>query len=441
MISKILSLTLISLIYSATPGWASLNPADKVKMKKVYGLDFGNPTHQSWYLEAKREGRGEETQRPWYVTKGYLPALGGAAVAAPAPAPAAGGGGAMGGLVIDYDHDDSLRAAAVIILRNYSLSHTDGVYIRATFDLLKSTRNIPTKAEIERLYDSRLTPFIRKIRNIIHKIDSTPFDTLKTFTEDAIKSLPPEALSIRTVAASEDAQAVIDYIKELLSDQIEILKKAKNRKDLKGAGYAKRGMIINILYGGNEAFQDAASNTTPSMIDGPNSLFKERTTLIRALEYKAVMKNFRNEMKRCETEKFLPLIQILRLPAPTYRPATPVFVSRIIDRLDDPVHMVINGLITKHLLPVHAGAILSRLLEHKQTASLFNDLDKFIDKKPQEAQKKARQKYAILEALSKRQASVEPVKPITGRMAQQDVKTTMDNIKVLLENAIRAGEK
>src|SRR3989344_3303560 len=87
MITKLIFISFIVLVYGFA-GHTTTKPTDRLKMDKIQGLNKDDPTHYSWYIEAKH--RKQENNRQWYVDRGYLPPLGGGSIGAT-------GGGTMGG--------------------------------------------------------------------------------------------------------------------------------------------------------------------------------------------------------------------------------------------------------------------------------------------------------------------------------------------------------
>lgn len=415
------------------PTFAAIRPQDRANTTRTCFtgphdcLDGTNDAHVRAYKAAVAAGRKKDRQ--FYEDLGILPPLGGAH-AAP------GGFG-----YIDFTDDDSMRYAAPLILHHYKMPHKDDLYINATFDLLKMHSRVPTKAEIEHLYDSRLTPFIRRAKRLIDTIDTATLHHVQTEAQAVIDTIPADGLNVRTVAGCLDAQAAISFIKQAIEQQIDLLQAAADLTVLDSDAYQKRTFIVNIFYGGNDPFQKAASNTTPSMFDVLSALFNKRSLAIYRLENALIMDHFDVILAQCNANQHLPLISWLKLPAPGGGNTSPRLASTIIDRMEPKALQFLSGLINKYLPQPHAGAILHVLLQDKDTAALYANLDKFIHQKPQETQKKARSKFGILEALAKRESSLDATKKIIGPGARQEVKTVMDNLHLLLQNAVDHGEK
>lgn len=410
--------------------FAAIRPQDRDNVRETgLPLDATDDKHvRAW----KSATPAQRNDYGYYEALGLLPPRGGA--------PHAAAAGGIGGLFIDYTDEDSMRDAAPIILRSYRLPPRDDLYIAPTVHLLRMHHRIPTKNEIEREYDARLTPFVRTTKSLVDNIDSKSMHEVNTEFTAAINALPPEALNLRTVAGSADAQAAIAYMKTLLDQQIRLLK-GHGLAIIHTPQYENRGYAINILYGGNLAFQHAASSTFPAMTDVLGASFTARSHLIHQLQYDAVMSDFAPTLAKCKGDQFFPLIEILMLPPPASTATSADLASRLLDRMEPTVITTMQALITRHLPHLHAGAILSLLLKNKEAESIFRDLDKFIDQKPQEVQKKARAKYGVLEALSKRSDALDPTKKINGPGGRADLKKVMDNLELLLQNAVKYGER
>lgn len=413
----------LSLLNDSTA--ATIRAVDRQNVsKQARFLDPDNDVHVRAFMDAPKEDR---TDRDYYVGIHLLPPLGGA--------PMHGG---MPGLHIDYAHEESLRAAAPIILHNYGLPSADDLYINATVDLLRMHRRIPTQMEIQHLYDSRLTPFTRNMNDFMRGIPHKDGPALIAEARILINTLPGEAKNIRTVAGSLDAQAVLSSIKQLLARQVTMLSTAADIGVYEDPEYDKLTHIINILYGGNEAFQDAASQTTPSMFAALNGLFDARSKAKYRLDNNFVMNRFDAEIQICTDQQLVPLIEILKLPGG--HPASPQLASRVLGRMAPDINKKFISLL-KHLPQVHAGALLDLLFKDKDTAAIWANVDGFKLGKEVEAQKKISVMYNLILALVNREASVERAKKINGPGSRGERDAVMEQLRQIVASAFAHGER
>ncbi|MFN7662694.1 MAG: hypothetical protein ACK5PQ_03100 [Alphaproteobacteria bacterium] len=434
MIKKITTLTSLFLILSLTESHSAARPIRSVDRRNVQALarflDPNNDAHVVAFMNASKEDR---VDRDHYVGLGLLAPLGGAPV---------GAGPAGGGIQINYDDETSLRHFAIIFLRKYALPHDDDLYILAAYDLLRDKRAIPTKDQIEDLYESRLTPFIRQLNRLKKDIDRVSYKDLKKATEDLMDELPELAKDTRKVKTSPEAAAIIALMKQLVNQQTELLKAAKNTKVSKELSYTKRDMMINIFLNPHNNFSTAAGEAR--LLEEFFSSQRTRNYARYLLSYNTVTKNYKTELKSAIHNGHLPLIKMLKLPYPNPKWTSKELATNLFERMTPASKHALPVLIDNLVPPNHAGALLHWLLKDPMNRFIYTDFIKATDKKPREFADSARMKEAIMNALSQRQLTPlnqKPLSNINERRYKNDAESFMKNLNELLQNAVKKKEE